>query len=127
MEDTPTDSPINVTSTNQASGLVLLLLTKLDAASDHIEDLSRAFQADDPDRTFMINMRLQSIWNEAYVAILVLEQLSGCSETNARNALNQSCQRARVPQALASNILSRLPNAHHNLDPRPNKCRVSQP
>jgi hypothetical protein len=94
MERALADSHASGTSTDRARYLILLLLTRLDAASGHIEGLNHAFQSDDADRVVMITMKLQSVWSDTHVAILVLEQLSGCTETHARNALTQSYKRA---------------------------------
>ncbi len=101
----------------QARRIVLLLLARLDAATKHIEALSLAFQCEDVGSALKINMKLQKAWSDAYVAILVLEQLSGCPETNARNALTQSHRRGRVPLDLAWNIISRLPSEQCNPNP----------
>lgn len=110
-------------STNRARGLVLLLLTRLDAASSHIDDLRYAFESEDADRAVMMNVALQRAWSDAYMAILILEQLSRCKETNARNALAKSRQRGYVPRILAWNIISRLPNEHRNTQLR-DKCKA---
>jgi len=100
-------------------GLIFLLLTRLDAASECIEALDNAFKADDPGRALMVHASLQRAWGDALAAILVLEQMSGRPEEYARNALDHLYRRARIPLALASNIISRLPNEHYIVEPGP--------
>jgi hypothetical protein len=118
MESARVHPDTSAAPTSRIRGLVQLLLTKLDLASDHIEDVGDAFQSEDAYRALTIHARLQKAWSDAYVAILVMEQLSGCSETHARNALSQSHRSARVPLALAWSLISRLPAAHHHIEPR---------
>jgi hypothetical protein len=95
--------------TSRACGLVQLLLKRLDTASDHIESLNDAFQAEDPHRALRIDARLKQTWNDAHTLIFVLEQVSGTEELHARAALARSYQNARVPLVLAWSLISRLP------------------
>jgi hypothetical protein len=124
MEDTPADLLLSRGRRSPARSLVLLLLKHLDAASDYTDGLRRAFESEDVDRALTTNMRLKQAWHDAYTAILILEQVSKCKETNARNALATSYQRAHVPLVLAWHIISRLPNEHRNPVLGGCKCRA---
>ena len=94
-------------------GLVTLLLSRLGAAVEGIEALVAALRAKDADRALAIIESLHKVWTEAYLAITQLEQLSGCYESNVRQAFAQTQQRARTPLVLAWSIVSRLPNERH--------------
>jgi hypothetical protein len=108
MERTPIDPYASIRKIQQAFALVVMLLTRLDMALDHIDTLGRAFRSDDADLALMASNRLGQVWSDAYSAILVLEILSKCSETNARAALAHLHDKARVPLGLARSSISRL-------------------
>lgn len=104
---------VELTPERQARGLVQLLLCRLDVANDHIDELGLAFQAEDAHRAITLNGRLKRALGEAELYILVLEQLAGRREHNARAALDCTHRRARLPRALAWSLISRL-SEHRN-------------
>ena len=108
------DPSVSAELFTRVRALILMLLTKLDEASDHIEKLNCAFKTEDVYGALSAQEGLQRAWSEAFVAIRILEQVSGRSQIHARTALRQSHRRARVPLVLAWNIISRLPNEHHS-------------
>jgi hypothetical protein len=126
VEGAPADSHAHIRLTRQAYALVVMLLTRLDAAHDHIESLDRALQSDDTDLAQMTSNQLQQVWSDIYMTILVLEQISGHTESHARNAFAASQRAARVPLALARSLISRLPFAQHNIKLR-RQCLVLKP
>jgi hypothetical protein len=110
MEDAGADPGATFEQVRRARGLVLLLLVRLDAVTACIEELNNAVSSVDAFRAVTIMMRLRRAWSDAHITILVLEQISGCPETNARKALNQTHRRARAPLALARSIVPRQSN-----------------
>ncbi len=102
-----------VTPERQARGLIQLLLCRLDLANNHIHELGLAFQTEDAYRAITLNVRLKRALGDAELCIIVLEQLAGRTEHNARAALDYTRRRARLPQALARILISRLPD-HRN-------------
>jgi hypothetical protein len=103
-----------------------MLLTRLDAAIDHIESLDRALKSDDVDLAQITSNQLQQVWSDIYMAILVLEQLSGHTEVYARKAFAESHRMARGPLALARSLISRLPFEQHKNELR-RTCLVLKP
>jgi hypothetical protein len=55
---------------------------------------------------------------------MILEQISGCTEANARAAFDESRRRAHMPLTLASHLISRL--SHHH-DTTRSKCLALKP
>jgi hypothetical protein len=125
MEGAPADPHARVRLIRQAHALVLMLLTRLDGASDHTESLDRALQSDDADLARTACNRLQRVWSDIYMVIVVLEQLSGHAEVNARDVFAASQRMARVPLALARSLISGLPIERHNM--QGSKCSVLKP
>jgi hypothetical protein len=115
MESFFADPNAHATLTGRARGLVILILARLNAASDHTEDLICAFHASDAYRALTIITRLQKSWSEAYLALLVLEQLSGHREMMARSALYQSHHRGGAALARAFQLVSHLLDEHNTV------------
>ena len=126
-EGNSTDEHKPVTPPHYIRGLITMLLSRLDAAIAGIEALGAAFRAEDACRALAIIESLQKTWTEAYLAITLLEQLSGCHESNAWQAFALTRQRASAPLELAWSIISRMPNEHYDFISKNRICRASKP
>jgi len=88
-----TNAP-SIDLTSWARGLVFRFLVNLDAAQDCTEHLQGARRFSDVFVTLTFQSRLSRAWGDAYAAILVLEQVSRCPESNAWSAFDQARRRA---------------------------------
>jgi len=102
----------------RARGLVQLLLTRLDGANECIDTLGEALETADAYRALGINAKLKRDLADAYLTILVLEQLSSCSEVDARVALQHSQRKARLLRIQAWSLASQLRDGRD--EPEPN-------
>jgi hypothetical protein len=108
-----TDAGIHSTLNIRLRRFASLLLASLDEALIHIDTLNEAFRSEDAHRAFTSQEGLQRAWSNALVAIQVLEEVTGCTQIHARNALAHSHHRGHVPLGLAWSLISRLPNEHY--------------
>jgi hypothetical protein len=134
MEGNPANHADRASSGRRARALVALLLTRLDTATDSIEALDAAFRSEDAHRALAITITLKNAWRDAHLTIAVMEQVSGCTEVNARRALLKSHRSGRVLVALTWNLISHLSplcrvRSHdqtHNQEPR-TQCSAPAP
>jgi hypothetical protein len=96
----------------RTKSLVSLILLRLDEAISCIEQIHAAFQSEDIHLTSRVLEHLQRAMSHAYVAILTLEQHTGCRQVNARSALAYCRHLTRMPQSLAWCLISQLPSTH---------------
>jgi len=99
---------------SRARALATLFLVAIDNANDYMDALVAAFQCEDAPGAIDISDRLWRAWNDAYLCIVVLEEVSGCIEVVARSALRHSRQMGRTPLSLAWVLISRIPHVHHS-------------
>jgi hypothetical protein len=100
----------------RTKSLVLLILLRLDEIIACIEQIHGAFRSEDIHLASSILEQLQRAMSHAYVAILTLEQHTGCRQMNARSAFAYCRHLTRMPQSLALSLISQLPGAYRRVD-----------
>jgi hypothetical protein len=94
----------------RTKSLVSLILLRLDEMIGCIEQIHGAFRSEDIHLASSVLEQLQRATSHAYVAILTLEQHTGCRQINARSALAYCRHLTRMPQSLAWSLISQLPS-----------------
>jgi hypothetical protein len=98
----------------RTKSLVSLILLRLDEIIRCIEQIHAAFQSEDIHLASRVLKQMQRATSHAYVAILTLEQHTGCRQVNARSALAYCRHLARMPQSLAWCLISQLPSTYRS-------------
>jgi hypothetical protein len=114
METLPSREQTVADLLTRTRSLVSLILLRLDEIIGCVEQIHSAFQSEDIHLASSILEQLQRATSHAYVAILTLEQHTGCRQVNARSALAHCRHLTRMPQSLAWCLISQLPSTYRS-------------